>query len=211
MAVVCPTITSETMEGYNKQLQEVANFADRIHIDLADGVFTPNKLTEIKDVWWPAGLTADIHLMYQAVEPFVKQLGALKPNMVIVHAESSGRFNDIANLLNHYEIKVGVALLADTPVDKILPAMDIIDHVLIFSGDLGHFGGTAQLDLLNKVRIIRKHKPGIEIGWDGGINSNNASKLCLGGIDVLNVGGAIHNSENPRAAYDKLKAIAEKY
>ena len=211
MAIVCPTVTSETLDGFSSQLQEIASFAERIHLDLADGVFTPNKLISLEDIWWPAGLVADIHLMYQAIDPYIDQLIELNPNMVIVHAESSGEFNRVAEKLKKADIKIGVALLADTPVEKIQPAFDLIDHVLIFSGDLGHFGGTAKLDLLSKVRELRKLKPGVEIGWDGGINTENAGKLALGGIDVLNVGGGIHNSQNPRQAYDKLKAIAEKY
>lgn len=209
MAIVCPTVTSETVDGFNKQLQTVSSFAKRIHLDLADGVFTPNKLIEIKDTWWPAGIEADIHLMYQAVEPFIDELIELKPNLVIIHAESSGEFNKLAERLKQAGIKVGVALLDNTPVSKIKPALSLIDHVLIFSGDLGHFGGVAKLDLLSKARELKKLKPGIELGWDGGINQQNAPKLILGGIDVLNVGGGIHNQSDPRRAYDKLESIAQ--
>lgn len=209
MAIICPTVTSGSLEGFNQQLELVANFAERIHLDLADGVFTPNKLIELKDIWWPAGLIADIHLMYQAAGPYLDQLIELKPHMVVVHAESSGEFNKVAETLKAAKIKVGVALLPDTPVSKIKPALSLIDHVLIFSGDLGHFGGTAKLDLLSKARELKRLKPGIEIGWDGGINEDNAAKLVLGGIDVLNVGGGIHNQADPRLAYDKLKEIAQ--
>jgi ribulose-phosphate 3-epimerase len=209
MAIICPTITSESIQGFNKQLEEVASFAERIHFDLADGVFTPNKLLDLKDISWPAGMTADIHLMYQSIEPYIDQLIELRPNMVIVHAESSGQFNRIANMLKQANIKVGVALLPETPVDKIKPAISLIDHVLIFSGDLGHFGGIAKLDLLGKARQVKQLKPDIEVGWDGGINEQNVAKLVLGGVDVLNVGGGIHNQPNPRAAYDKLKSLAQ--
>lgn len=138
MAIICPTITSDTTEGFGKQIQAVASFAERIHLDLADGVFTPNKLIDLQDIWWPAGMQADIHLMYQAIEPYLDSLIALQPNMVVVHAESSGVFNSVATALRQAKIKVGVALLAQTPVSKIAPALSLIDHVLIFSGDLGH-------------------------------------------------------------------------
>lgn len=211
MPVICPTVTSETLEGYNKQLNEIASFAERIHLDLADGVFTPNKLISLEEVWWPAGVVADIHLMYQAVVPYIEQLIKLKPNMVIIHAESAGEFNAIADKLHQADIKIGVALLPSTPVSKIKPAISLIDHVLIFSGDLGYFGGTAKLELLSKARELHKLKPELELGWDGGINQENASRLALGGIEVLNVGGGIHKAPDPRRAYDKLKAVVDKY
>jgi ribulose-phosphate 3-epimerase len=64
------------------------------------------------------------------------------------------------------------------------------------------------LKLLNKVTELRKLKPELEIGWDGGINVDNAKQLSEGGVDVLNVGGAIQKAEDPKAAYDKLRLTA---
>jgi pentose-5-phosphate-3-epimerase len=82
--------------------------------------------------------------------------------------------------------------------------MHSFDHVLVFSGNLGHHGGEADLGLLDKVRSIREHHPEVEIGWDGGINDQNAKQLIDAGVDVLNVGGFIQKADNPKAAYDKI-------
>lgn len=208
MALICPTVTAADPHEFREQMERIAPFAQRIHIDLADGVFTSNKLVELSKIWWPVGVRTDVHLMYEAVRPFLAQLKNHKPNMVIVHAEATGNFYDVVKPLHDANIKVGVALLADTPVATIKPAIHDIDHVLIFSGDLGHFGGHADLALLDKVKALRKMKKDIEIGWDGGINIDNASKLAKGGIDVLNVGGGIQRAKDPHTAYAKLeKAI----
>ena len=147
--------------------------------------------------------------MYESVAPFANDIIKLKPSMVIVHAESAGQYYEVTKIFKKNDIKVGVALLQDTPVDKIKPAIGDIDHVLIFSGDLGYIGGTLNMNLLAKARQLRKLKPTIELGWDGGINTHNAAKLVLGGIDVLNVGGAIQRANSPREVYAKLKAISE--
>ena len=93
---------------------------------------------------------------------------------------------------------------------KILSSLEKIDHVLIFSGDLGHFGGKADLTLLNKVKYLKDKKPSLEIGWDGGINDQNAQNLLDGGVDVLNVGGYIQRSGDPAHAYAILKGIIGK-
>lgn len=209
MAVVCPTVTATEPHLYREQLERVAQFAKRIHIDLADGVFAPTRLMDIEKVWWPEGIVCDIHLMYEAVIPFLDQLIELKPDLVIVHAESVGNFYEVARPLQAKGIKAGVAILQHTPVSQIKPALKDIDHVLIFSGDLGHFGGTADLDLLEKVKEIRKLKPDVEIGWDGGINADNVAELVAGGIDVLNAGGFIQRAAHPETAYAKLKKLAE--
>ncbi len=209
MAIICPTITATSKALYRNQMNDVAQFAKRIHVDLADGVFAPTKLVDPKDAWWPVGITADVHLMYEASRPFLKDLIALEPHMIILHAESVGNFYELAKTIRSAGIKVGVALLESTPVSKIRQAIDDIDHVLIFSGDLGYFGGHANLSLLQKVTEIKRYNASVEIGWDGGINESNIHKLVLGGVDVLNVGGAIHLSKNPMKAYNKLKALAE--
>src|SRR5690606_36219400 len=95
----------------------------------------------------------------------------------------------------------GVALLKDTPASAIEPYIDQIEHVLVFSGDLGYYGGKADLALLSKVTELKKMKPSLEIGWDGGINDHNASELVKGGVDVLNVGGFIQKATDPEDAY----------
>lgn len=207
MAIICPTITTDNTGVYKKQMELVAKFAHRVHIDLADGVFAPRKLTQLQDVWWPAGMQADLHLMYESVKPFMSNLIELKPYMVIVHAESVGNFYEISKPLRDHNIKIGVALLQHTSVQKIIPALEYIDHVLIFSGDLGHFGGHAQMSLLPKITRIKTLHKHIEIGWDGGINAQNVHTLALAGVDVLNTGGAIHNAKDPVKAYATLKAL----
>ncbi len=209
MAIICPTLTAKTPDEYTAQMAEIAPFVERVHIDLADGVFAPAKLIDIEDIWWPAGVTADIHVMYKAVAPFLNALISHKPNMVIMHAEAAGNFHELADALRTHNIKVGIALLADTPVSVIQPVLSLVDHVLIFSGDLGHFGGHAKMSLLTKIREIKVINPKTEIGWDGGISTENVHKLVIGGVDVLNTGGAIHHAKNPGKAYDTLKALAE--
>lgn len=209
MSVICPTILASEPHEFREQLERVIPFAQRVHIDLADGVFAPSKLLSPKQLWWPEGLTVDLHLMYESVQPFAAELIKLHPHMVIMHAESVGSYYAIAPQFKEAGIKVGIALLARTSVEVIKPALKDIDHVLVFSGDLGHFGGSANLELLSKVAELRTHNEHLEIGWDGGINAENAHQLAIAGVDVLNVGGAIQRANDPAAAYATLKSISE--
>lgn len=204
-ATICPTVTTDDPGVYKLQVEQTLKYAHRIHIDLADGVFT-NKLIEVEDVWWPGGVRADLHVMYERPFAHADALIALRPQLIIVHAEAEGSFRAFAAQAHHFGIEVGVALLPETPVDDIEPALDVIDHVLIFSGHLGHFGGHADLGLLDKARRLKELKPRIELGWDGGVNDQNARALAEGGIDVLNAGGYLHGATAPEVAYAKLKA-----
>lgn len=206
-ASICPTVTAEDPQSYRKQIEQIALFAVRIHIDLSDGILAPRKLIDVDKVWWPGGVRADLHVMMQQPFEHTELFRALEPQLVIVHAEGRGDFASFAAYMHKHGIEVGVGLLQDTPVENIVPALDMIDHVMIFSGTLGHFGGRADLGLLAKVQQLKQLKPTLEIGWDGGINEQNARALKDGGVDVLNVGGFIQNSAHPVQAYESLKAL----
>lgn len=205
---ICPTVTAAEPHEYRAQMERIATFATRVHIDLSDGSLAPNKLIDLDKVWWPGGVRADLHVMLRSPFEHSELYRALGPQMVIVHAEGAGDFESFAKLMHSHGIETGVALLPDTPVETIQPALQLIDHVLIFSGKLGFFGGTADLGLLEKVSALKKLKPTLEIGWDGGISDQNATELVRGGVEVLNVGGYIQKSDHAELAYDQLVAAA---
>ncbi len=207
MAVICPTVTPLSINDYHQQLERITKFTKRIHIDCMDGKFAPTKSPSLKHLSWPKNIDVDIHLMYEHPEDEITQLIQLKPKLVILHAEAGGNFVTMANDLHEANIRVGVALLPKTPVDVIKPALEITDYVLIFSGDLGHFGGSPNLVLLDKVKKAKQMKPEVEIGWDGGIGDTVVKPLVEAGVDVLNVGGYIQKAENPAERYDILKNL----
>ncbi|HVW23369.1 MAG TPA: hypothetical protein VHB51_02725 [Candidatus Saccharimonadales bacterium] len=207
MAMICPTITAFDTATFKLQIEQVRGFAKQIHIDLMDGQFAPTQSPPLSEVWWPHELVADIHLMYQKPMDYIDQLIKLKPRLVVIHNEAEVHHMDFAAKLHAHDIEVGLALLQDTPVEWAHQIMHSFDHVLIFSGDLGRHGGTADLSLLDKVRYVREHHPDAEIGWDGGINADNARALVTAGVQILNVGGFIQQSDNPSNAYAKLEEV----
>lgn len=209
MPVICPSILAADPDQYHSQMEKIGRFANRIQIDLTDGEFAKTKTVKPEDAWWPAGVKADFHLMYNQPAEAVEIILEHKPNLIIVHSEAEGNFLDFAGLWRSLGVKAGIALLPETGADILLPALEHVDHVLIFSGNLGEYGGNADLGLLDKVRFLKNHKPEIEIGWDGGVNSQNISQLASGGVDVFDVGGFIQDAENAESAYKSLERIAE--
>jgi ribulose-phosphate 3-epimerase len=199
-AEICPTVLAGSAEEYRQQIERVAPFAPRIHIDVADGLFAPTKTILIDQIWWPGGVRADLHVMYKDPFKYVKLLLGLGPQLIVVHAEANGDFIEFAELAHARGVEVGVALKAETMPQMIEPALPWIDHVLIFSGSLGHFGGQANTHLLTKVLYLKQQKPQLEIGWDGGVNNQNAHVLASGGF--------IQHASNPEAAYNTLLRLA---
>jgi ribulose-phosphate 3-epimerase len=209
MAQIAPAILAKDPHEFREQMERIEPFAKRIQIDLTDGQFASSQTVGLNQVWWPDHIKADLHLMYKQPESSIDILLKLKPHLVIVHAEADGNFMAIAEKLHKHNIKVGVALLPKTHPKVIVPALAHIDHVLIFSGHLGHYGGKAALNLVKKAQVLSQHKHHFEIGWDGGVNLSNAHYLAKHGIDVLNVGGFIQHSPAPGDAYAKLESAVK--
>lgn len=206
---ICPALLAASVEEYRKQVERIVHSAVRLHIDLTDGTLTPKSTVRPDEVWWPGGMRADLHVMYQDPFAHTEILLDLGPQLIIVHAEAEGDFVAFAKRAHAKGVEVGVALQARTPVSAIIPALELIDHVLIFSGSLGSFGGEADLSLLGKAAELRSRKASLEIGWDGGVNADNVAKLVRGGIDVLNSGGFIQKSPDATLAFRQLVQAAQ--
>lgn len=211
MPVIAPAILCETPDDYKASVERLHSFAQRVHIDICDGEFAPTFTVGAAQVWWPQEWTVDIHAMVARPSEHLETLISLKPSLIIFHAEVE---EDILPILQHikkFDIKAGIALLKPTVPATVAPAIQAADHVMIFSGDLGKYGGTASLMQLEKVRLIRAIKPEVEIGWDGGVNVENAYSLAQGSVDVLNVGGTLASADDPGAIYATLVSEINKH
>lgn len=209
MTAVCPTVTAFDTHQYREQMEMLETFAKRIHIDLMDGVFAPTVSPPLDTVWWPEHIIADMHVMYQEPEPHLDQLIKLKPHLVVVQYEAELDHAAFAAKLQAAGIKAGLGILQSTLIEDAMPVLEKFDHAMVFSGNLGHHGSTADLKLLGKVHMLRQRFPDMEIAWDGGINLENAKQLVEGGVDVLNVGGFIHKAPDPQEAYAKLETVVK--
>lgn len=204
MTVVAPAILADSAETYKSQVERLHGVGDRVHIDICDGEFAPTFTLGAAQVWWPQEWAADIHAMVARPSEHVQALVSLKPHMIIFHAETGEDIIPTLQQVKQVGIKAGLALLKTTVPSTVSAAILEADHVMIFTGNLGHYGGEASLMQLEKARLIRLIKPDVEIGWDGGANVDNAYSLAQGGIDVVNVGGALASATNPQEMYATL-------
>lgn len=210
-AQIAPAVLAETTDQFKQMMEKIHQLADRVHIDISDGEFAPTFTINATEAWWPQGWHADIHAMVARPSEYVDQLIALKADLIIFHAEVQEDLLPTIQKIKSAGMKAGIALQRPTVPSTVAHLIEAVDHVMIFSGDLGRYGGNASLMQLEKVRLIRAIKPDVEIGWDGGVTVENAFGLTQGGVDVLNVGGAIAKSADPGAAYASLVAEINKH
>lgn len=204
MTFICPTITASTINEYNAQLATIQPFAERIHIDIMDGHLAPTVSPLLKELPIPQGKVVDIHVMYQRPQELTEELIAIKPNMVIIHAEATVDVPLFATHMREAGIQTGLALLPETSVDSVASWLPHVQHVLIFGGHLGYHGGAADLTQLNKVAQLKQLARYLSFGYDGGANLSNVGIIKDAGIEVINVGSAIHTATDPSTAYAQL-------
>ena len=210
MAVIAPALLCESEDDYKATIERLHPFAERVHIDMADGEFAPTFTVGVDKLWWPQEWTVDIHAMVARPSEYVAALINLKPNLVIFHAEAQEDLAPTLQRLRQAGIKAGIALLKPTVPSTVKEYIELADHAMVFSGDLGHYGGEASLMQLEKVRLIRGIHPEVEVGWDGGANVHNVFSLAQGSVDVINVGGAINKAADPQAVYDQMVSEVNK-
>lgn len=204
MTQIAPCITVENADEYRATVERIKPFAERVHIDISDGEFAPRQLMGADELTWPSEWIVDVHVMVAKPSTVVEELIMRKPHTIILHAEAD---EDLLPIIQHIQaagIRAGLALLKTTVPKTISGLLEVVDHALIFSGNLGHYGGNASMMQLEKVRLIRNIHPEIEIGWDGGASIENAYSLAQGGIDVVNSGGAISAASDPEMVYRKM-------
>lgn len=204
MATVVPCVTVSTPDEYKDSLARVHTFARRIHIDFSDGTFAPNQTVMANQIWWPQEWQADIHAMVADPAAHVDSFIALHPHLIIFHVEVEGDLLPVIQKIKSAGIQAGIALMKQTVPSDVAHLISAVDHVMIFSGDLGKYGGTASLMQLEKIRLIKNINAAVEIGWDGGVILDNVFSLAQGGVDVFFVGGAIQKATDPESAYAAL-------
>lgn len=209
MAIVAPTINSTTPDDYARRINNVKGFAKRLHIDVGDGVFTDVKTVGLSQVYDIDGVPFDLHLMMVHPESQLENIISLQPQLVIVHFEAPFDHEAFFKELRSMEIRVGLAVNVETTIEQVAGMLPTVDHLVVFTGKLGHNGGEFRADCLEKIAQARAINSNLEVAVDGGLNQETSRLAIEAGADVLDVGSFIHDADDPEIAYIAIEAIAE--
>jgi len=196
---ISPSILSADFSKLGDEIKNLEKAgADLIHIDVMDGHFVPNITIGpevISKLRKYTSLPFDVHLMISPVDNFIKNFADAGADIITIHPEATSDLKNSIKKIKSYNKKAGVSLNPETPVDKILPVLDLIDLALIMSVNPGFGGQKFMKETLDKVKVLRnkidtkKIKTLIEI--DGGINFENSKLAKKAGVDILVSGTTI--------------------
>ena len=196
---ISPSILSADFSKLGSEIQNLEKAgADLIHIDVMDGHFVPNITIGpevISKLRKHTSLPFDVHLMISPVNNFISNFAEAGADIITIHPEATNDLINSIKKIKAHKKQAGISLNPETPVDKVLPVLDLIDLVLIMSVNPG-FGGQKFIEkTLDKVKILRKEidskKLKTQIEIDGGINFENAKMAKEAGVEILVSGTTI--------------------
>lgn len=205
--IILPSITTDDIDLFKKQMDAYLKFSQNIHVDFADGSITPNELLSLNNMAWPAGANIWLHVM--AYDPFLylDQIIKLGPNRVIFPFDISFDNPLMATKLREAGIESGIYLTNQDQFEDAKWQFAHFQEVMIFAGNLGYQGAEANLQLLSLIPKIRQAHRFIDIGWDGGVDATNVKQICNAGANNIVSGHFISGGKNPEENYNKLAAM----
>ncbi len=206
MIKIVPAINVATKEEYNQRLATIRQLTDRFQLDVIDGEFVDITTVDVGEIARPADLKMDLHLMVADPMRWVDRTLHLHPYTVIVQFEGS-KAKDIEPVITRLKkatVRAGIALNPETPVAKLKPFIDQLDHVLVMGYPAGRSGQKFQPEVLEKVAQIRELRSNIEIGLDGGVNEKTLKQICSSDLDVINVTTYLFSDEDVLSRYSTI-------
>lgn len=210
-------------ECVEKKLRVFEDFAEMVHLDIADGAFTMGKSWNDVAVWKKINpkIKFEVHLMVEHPEREAEQWLSAGASRIIFHIESllhpHGRHHAVkpAHVIEEmlmlgarHKAEIMIAINPETPMEAIMPYAKKFKAFQVFSQ--AHMGPPGQKFLpsvLPKIKFLRDtfHNATIEV--DGGINFETAVRAKDAGADTIIAGSYVLNAPDPKIAYEELRAL----
>jgi ribulose-phosphate 3-epimerase len=192
-------------------VREAESFASYIQFDIMDGLFVPSRSITDRDLMAiPIKSSWEAHLMVECPEDYLDNFSKAGAKKVIFHYEATSSPQSFISRARGLGLEIGLAINPKTGISDFLQLVDEVNSVLLLTVIPGFYGSKFIPEVLDKVEELRKNRPGLEIGLDGGINKGNIVQVVRSGADVFCVGSAIFLQPKPAAEYYNLVELIEK-
>jgi ribulose-phosphate 3-epimerase len=215
MFKIAPSILSADFSRLGEEVSRVeAAGADQIHLDVMDGHFVPNLSmgpAVVKALRKVTRLPLDVHLMITDPQRFFEPFANAGADHLTFHVEASGDPRDAICWLRERKLGVGVALSPDTPADRVVDLIPLVDMILVMTVYPGFGGQEFIARTLEKIPPLRAaaSRAGrrLDIEVDGGVGAATILEAAGAGANVFVAGNSIFGRPDPAASLRQLREI----
>ena len=181
--------------------------AEYLHLDVMDGIFVPNisfGQPVVKSLSKCCELVSDVHLMITEPIRYIEDFVRAGADIITVHIEACEDVAATLRKIRSFGVKAGLSLKPGTPVESLVPYLELCDLVLVMSVEPGFGGQKFMADMMPKCSFLRDYaeQNGLdyEISVDGGVSAENARICVEAGANVLVAGSSVLGKEDIKAA-----------
>ena len=211
LSQVVPAILTEDPKALETMVRQAETFTNFVQFDIMDGQLVPSRSITSDDI---AALSTKLdweaHLMVEQPEDYFEGFRKAGAQKVVFHYEATSSPRKVISRARGLGLKVGLAVNPETHVFPILPLVSEVDSILLLTVHPGFYGNQFIPEALEKVTELRRTRPKIEIGVDGGIKESNIEQVAQTGVDVIYVGSAIFLQPQPGESFRRLQSLAQK-
>lgn len=214
MNKITPAIIANSPEEFERMVKAVEGHVERVHLDIMDGIFVPNKTItgyrELANI--RTDLKFDVHLMVNNPEDQMYFWYQTKADRFLIHAESQTDLRALMEQIRANNKVVGLVLNPKTPVEVISEFVDDVDVVQFMTVEPGQYGADFDEEVVSKIANFHAKYPSVPIAVDGGIHpeNHNIAGLKAAGASIFVLGSHIFSEGlDVGKAIEELRKITE--
>jgi len=212
---ISPSMLSADFANLEAEARRISH-ADWLHVDVMDNHFVPNLTLGAAVMEALAGVASqpvDAHLMIDDPDRWAPAYAEAGASSVTFHVEAAHAPVRLARELRGLGARAGMGLKPATPIEPYEDLLPELDMILVMTVEPG-FGGQKFLDVcLPKIRrtraLLGKHGGDIWLQVDGGVTAESIQRCAEAGADVFVAGSAVFGADDPDAAVEQLRTLAE--
>ena len=195
---VAPSLLSADFAHLADEVKHVTDAGiDRIHVEVCDGVFSPEITVGapvVKSLRKATSAIIEVHLMTVHPERKIESFAKAGADIIIFHVEATNQAEAVLQQIKNAGSKAGVAINPATPIVMLEELLPIADVVMVMTANPGSAGQSLIKSTLNKIKrlhdIIHNEGYNCYLEADGGINIETAASVREAGANILVAGTA---------------------